>query len=201
MKTTYLIVPALTDVAGQCRIVSRSHEQVHPNPLVHYRQYPQQWTQAGIMNSQGKLVCLDAPAVVVQEFKDCEPLAAGQTFSFDAVQQESHAEATTEKWGVLVHPEMGVYLGCCMGLGFWSNLDPAGQNAAVCFKDEKVAREYMATWDSGAPSGVTFMPVTPDEFDGSAHYATVQACVQAGLPGWDPNAVESREVSVSSERS
>lgn len=188
MKTIYLIVPALTDQAGQCRIASRTQEQAHPNALAHYRQYPGQWTDVGIMNSQGKLVCLDAPVDVVQEFKDCEPLAAGQTFTFDAVQQETQAAPADETWGVLVHPEMGIYLGCCMGLGFWSNLDPAGQNAAVCFKDEKMAREYMETWDKGAPANVTFVGVTPDEFDGSARYASVQACVRAGLPGWSPDA-------------
>lgn len=88
MKTCYLIVPAWSDQAGQCRIVSRTHEIKHPSPLQHYREFPSQWGEVGIMNSQGKLVCLDAPDAVIQEFKDCEPLAAGLTLTFDAVESE-----------------------------------------------------------------------------------------------------------------
>jgi hypothetical protein len=76
--TTYLIVPAFSDQAGQCRIVMR------PGPaprgrsaLMHYRNYPDQWREAGLMNSSGQLVCLDAPDHVREEFIDCQPLMAG----------------------------------------------------------------------------------------------------------------------------
>lgn len=91
MKTQYLIVPAFSDQAGQCRIVARTHEHVHPQALQHYRNHADQWKEVGIMNSRGKLVCLDAPQLVIQDFKDCEPLGAGMTMSFDAVEVESGA--------------------------------------------------------------------------------------------------------------
>lgn len=80
--TQYLIVPAVTDLAGQCRIVMRAHDIVHPSPLQHYREYPQQWRDVGLINSRGCVVALEAPAEVRTEFKDCEPLMAGLSFSF-----------------------------------------------------------------------------------------------------------------------
>jgi len=89
MKTQYLIVPAFSDQAGQCRIVARTHEHVHPQALQHYRNHADQWKEVGIMNSWGKLVCLEAPQLVIQGFKDCEPLGAGMTMAFDAVEIES----------------------------------------------------------------------------------------------------------------
>lgn len=78
----YLIVPAWSDQAGQCRIVRREHEIKHPDPLKHYRQYPEQWKEAGRMNSRGVVVALDATPEVLQEFRDCEPLMAGTSFDF-----------------------------------------------------------------------------------------------------------------------
>ena len=72
---TYMIVPAWSDQAGQCRIVARDGEYL--DALTHYRQNHAQWSEVGLMNSQGKLVCLTAPSAVYQEFKDCEPLYGG----------------------------------------------------------------------------------------------------------------------------
>lgn len=81
IKMTYLIVPAWSEQAGQCRIYSFTN---HPtDPLAHYRAYPQAWKEVGIMNSRGQLVCLTAPSHVYQEFKDSEPLMAGTVFTFD----------------------------------------------------------------------------------------------------------------------
>lgn len=81
---------------------------------------------------------------------------------------------------VIVHPEMGIYLGSCMGLGFWSKLDAVGQPSAVTFSSEEDAEAFMASWDDGKPKGVSLVPVIPD--DGT--YASVAACVAAGLDGW-----------------
>lgn len=82
---------------------------------------------------------------------------------------------------VLVHPEWGIYLGNAMGLGFWSKLDPVGQPSAVTFPSERAAREHMATWDPPPVTGVTFHTVRPDD----GEYATMSACVAAGLDGWE----------------
>lgn len=87
MKTCFYIVPAWSDQAGKCRIVSRTHEHV-PDAARHYRQFPEQWTEAGLMNSQGGLVALSASKAVFQELKDSEPLAAGVCWTFDAAEAE-----------------------------------------------------------------------------------------------------------------
>lgn len=85
---------------------------------------------------------------------------------------------------VITHPEMGIYLGNCMGLGFWTKLDPAGQEAAAVFPTREEAESFMATWDDGKPAGVTLHPVIPDRGNGT--FASIDACVAAGLEGWDP---------------
>lgn len=81
---------------------------------------------------------------------------------------------------VIYTEEEGVYIGHAMGFGFWSNLDPADQPAATTFADEKEAEEHMATWECGRPDGVMLVPVEADENG----YASIEACVRAGLPGW-----------------
>lgn len=87
---------------------------------------------------------------------------------------------------VINHPEMGIYLGTFIGLGFWTKMDPAGQSSAVTFPSEEVAERVMASWDEGRPDGATIVPVIPDEIDGDTHYASVTACMAGGLDGWIP---------------
>lgn len=99
---------------------------------------------------------------------------------------------------VLVHPEMGIYLGSCMGMGFWSKLDPVGQPCAVTFENRVEADDVMQSWDNGRPDGVVIWPVVPDGHRPDGHvsrmpsevcgYASVAACVAAGLDAWDPEA-------------
>lgn len=91
MKVTYYIVPALTDQAGQCRIVSREGSTGDvPN---NYRHHPDKWQEAGLMNSQGRLVCLEGTARAVAEFRDCEPLAAGLVITVDNPSWDDLTEA------------------------------------------------------------------------------------------------------------
>lgn len=80
---------------------------------------------------------------------------------------------------VITNPEMGIYLGCCMGMGFWSKLDPVGQPSAVTFPSAEEARKIASTWES-TPADLAFVNVVPD--DGG--YASVAACVAAGLDPW-----------------
>lgn len=84
---------------------------------------------------------------------------------------------------VIVSSAMGIYLGSCLGLGFWSKLDPAGQGSAVTFESVSEAEDYMKSWDGGRPDGVSFKPVFPDE----GIYASIRACVAAGLGAWSPD--------------
>lgn len=74
---TYLILPAWSDQADQCKIVSR--EGRYPQALLSYRETPELWSEAGIMNSQGKLVFLDDKELFF-EMQAQEPLAAGLVY-------------------------------------------------------------------------------------------------------------------------
>lgn len=90
---------------------------------------------------------------------------------------------------VIVHPEMGIYLGSAIGLGFWSKLDPVGQTHAVTFENRVQADWAMSKWDHGRPDKTIIWPVLPDKIDSpSIAYASVAACVAAGLEAWDPEA-------------
>ena len=82
---------------------------------------------------------------------------------------------------VIYHPENGVFLGNFIGLGIWSKLDPAGQEAAITFKNKVEAEAFIKTWESGQ-EGVQLVSVTPDSMD----FASIEACVAAGLPAWAP---------------
>lgn len=77
-RTTFYIVPALTDQAGQCRIVARKGF----NGLARddYRARPHLWAEVGLMSSRGALVCLSAAAQQYADIKSCEPLQAGLSF-------------------------------------------------------------------------------------------------------------------------
>lgn len=86
---------------------------------------------------------------------------------------------------VIVHPRDGVFLGEAMGLGFWSKLDPVGQDAAPTFTSVTEAERFMRSWEGGRPEGVVFRAV---ETDRNGTHASLEACVKAGLPAWDPNA-------------
>lgn len=83
---------------------------------------------------------------------------------------------------VLTHPEMGVYLGSWVGMGFWSKLDPVGQASAITFPTEEAAESHMASWDGGRPEGAACVPIEPD----LGEYASVACCAKAGLDEWDP---------------
>lgn len=64
---------------------------------------------------------------------------------------------------VITHPQMGVYLGNCMGLGFWSKMDTVGQNAAVTFASVTSAEAHISSWDEGNnPRDYHFRTTIPD---------------------------------------
>lgn len=85
MTTSVYIVPAMTDIAGQCRIVAR--EGKVNSARDDYRKNPDAWKEIGLMNSRGMLVCLAADNLgVVEELKACEPLMAGMQFEVPEVE-------------------------------------------------------------------------------------------------------------------
>lgn len=66
---------------------------------------------------------------------------------------------------ILIHPEMGVYVGHALGMGFWSKLDDAGQVAAVTFDSEQKAKDHVTGWDCSddLKNAVSFQSVETSE--------------------------------------
>lgn len=81
MQGTLLIVPAMSNQAGQCRIVGYpGTDYPGNNALLSYREQPDLWKDVGLMNSRGEVVCLDPEYGACggwDELKACEPLIAG----------------------------------------------------------------------------------------------------------------------------
>ena len=78
--------------------------------------------------------------------------------------------------------DKGIFLGMCLGLGFWSKLYPAGQDhAPTCLTRESA--ELMRK-DLQLPQDTTriLMLHTKD-----STYATIEECVAAGVERWDPS--------------
>lgn len=103
--------------------------------------------------------------------------------------------ATPVRRFIVVSDEWGVYLGSCMGLGFWSAMDPVGQDAAITFASESEADQFIGrlfkTVDRVPPTRILPVDVTGD-------YASIEACVAAGASAWDPAPGNSTEPNSSS---
>jgi len=83
---------------------------------------------------------------------------------------------------VIVHPEMGIYLGGALGMGFFSKLDPVGQDCAATFEGLLEARRHIQSWDTNNdPKDYKCVRV----FTKERNYATVAECMLAGLDYWD----------------
>lgn len=83
---------------------------------------------------------------------------------------------------VLVHPEYGIFLGHCLGLAFWSKIDPVGQPGAPTFPSHEALHQALSTWLATEPGREQMAghEVLPD--DGT--YASAAACAAAGLDPW-----------------
>jgi hypothetical protein len=82
---------------------------------------------------------------------------------------------------VIVHPEWGIYLGSCLGLGFFSAMDCAGQDSAAVFPSEKDARFFIAEWsDNNQPDMFTYPTVQAVD----TYWATIEELDAAGLAEW-----------------
>lgn len=81
---------------------------------------------------------------------------------------------------LLVHDEWGLYLGCCLGMGFFTKMDTAGQFEAVVFPTVEMAMDHIKAWDPPVPlDRFKFMPVEAEDC-----YATIEQIKQAGI-GYD----------------
>lgn len=82
---------------------------------------------------------------------------------------------------LIIHPQDGIYLGNCLGFGFFTKLDPVGQDAAVTFETQTDAEEHILSWNEPLP-GCNVVSINIDHM-----YATISECVAAGFEAWDPN--------------
>lgn len=89
---------------------------------------------------------------------------------------------TTTLRFVLYAPVEGIYLGSTMGFGFWSKLDPAGQDSAVTFENEEAACKFART---RCRSVVGAKPVKVEVDEAAPEYASIDQCEKAGLPRWN----------------
>lgn len=80
---------------------------------------------------------------------------------------------------LIVSESLGIFLGSCLGFGFWSKVDPVGQMSAPVFANHNAALGFVATW-ADKPSDLSYVPITPD-FE---TYASMECCVAAGLEPW-----------------
>jgi hypothetical protein len=103
--------------------------------------------------------------------------------SYKAQRRQPQKRETAVKHVVITHPEMGIFLGSFLGMGVWSKKDSAGQDAAVVFPSEVTARAFLAYLPDGG-RGFSLVPVAPDIALGESRYASVGACVRAGLDPW-----------------
>lgn len=79
---------------------------------------------------------------------------------------------------VITHPEMGIYIGNAMGLGFWSKWDGVGQTQAAVFPSEVEAKAHVASWDErNVVEDYEYATVETEDPD----YATVEELRAAGL--------------------
>lgn len=83
MTKTVYIAPAVGTLAGQCRIYATHADVTYRGARDHYRKFPQEWKEVGLMNFQGRLVCYDGTTLEYEEIKDCEPLMAGTVWTFE----------------------------------------------------------------------------------------------------------------------
>jgi len=88
---------------------------------------------------------------------------------------------------IIYTKEEGIFLGECLGFGFWSKLDPVGQDSAVTFPDIETAKSYVKSWKNQL-SGIQFkeIKITDTNQHTGEFYASIKDCINAGLPGWNP---------------
>jgi hypothetical protein len=104
------------------------------------------------------------------------------------------ARAEDKRSLVIVREDYGVFLGTAMGMAFWSKMDPVGQDCAPVFPSREEALEFVKGWDLAGLDAdgrqaffetLNFVEVQADRDQGT--YASLAACVKAGLEMWDPN--------------
>ena len=83
---------------------------------------------------------------------------------------------------IIVSKEIGVYLGSCFGLHFWSKIDAVGQDSAIVFPSVNEARGFLNMYPAKFSVGdfVAIKKVVTS----NDHYASIAECVAVGVPDW-----------------
>lgn len=103
--------------------------------------------------------------------------------------RQSLSSQVRRTYYVLYSPSLGIYLGQCMGFGFWSNLDPVDQPSACAMESIEEWESHISSWLSPPPDDGCFVPIsclTP-------FVATREEVVAVGLPSWYIQSEDERE--------
>jgi hypothetical protein len=77
--------------------------------------------------------------------------------------------------------DWGIYLGCALGIGFWSRSDCGEQFQAVVFENEKAARAHIDEWRPVQQQELFRCVSIPGTHKGRIEYASIENLVSAGL--------------------
>lgn len=89
---------------------------------------------------------------------------------------DNHNARAATRRVVITHPEFGTYIGGFLGMGFWTNLDCAGQTECVTFDSEADAIDYIKTWsENNDPAPYSFVTVD------AGQWANIVALKAAGI--------------------
>jgi hypothetical protein len=95
LLNVFYVVPAWSEQSGQCRIVSRQVEG-RIDAAASYRATPELWTEAGLMNSRGKVVYLNDKHAF-EEMSQDEPLMAGMQYSLPSEVEKNEFDLQTNR--------------------------------------------------------------------------------------------------------
>lgn len=92
--------------------------------------------------------------------------------------ERTTSQSATEERIVIVHPDVGIYIGSALGLGFFTGLDCGGQDKVCTFPSEHEAREFISGWsDNNNPDMYSFHKVAPIQ----GTYVGYEELASAGL--------------------
>lgn len=86
---------------------------------------------------------------------------------------------------LLVHPELGVFIGFADNTFYWSNLDSGGNTNALLLTEERLRQpfiKHMIGFMSKHFPGSYF--TKPCKVDPSVNYLTMEQCEEIGIPKW-----------------
>lgn len=93
---TLYVAPNVTDRGTHNRIYAATVADSVNSAWYSFKNNPRIWKEVGLINSEGKLVCLAACKDVWDEVKSCEPIIAGATFQFESLSADT--DARQDSW-------------------------------------------------------------------------------------------------------